>query len=125
MSTDLLLEGVYIPSCMRRPPCCVQGLVTQPCICGFAAVTVQDTNSPPLCMYPQNPGNITVAEVLAMLPYANAVAIFTISGQVLLDAVKNGLSLYPNGGRFLQVSRAAISALFSYPYGVLFLQLRV
>uniref|UniRef100_A0A383W8U0 5'-Nucleotidase C-terminal domain-containing protein n=1 Tax=Tetradesmus obliquus TaxID=3088 RepID=A0A383W8U0_TETOB len=52
----------------------------------------------------ENPGNITVAEVLAMLPYANAVAIFTISGQVLLDAVKNGLSLYPNGGRFLQVA---------------------
>lgn len=52
----------------------------------------------------EEPGNITVAQVLAMLPYANAVAIFSISGQVLVDAVKNGLSLYPNGGRFLQVS---------------------
>jgi 2',3'-cyclic-nucleotide 2'-phosphodiesterase (5'-nucleotidase family) len=41
---------------------------------------------------------------MAMLPYANAMAIFTISGQVLIDAVKNGLSLYPNGGRFLQAS---------------------
>jgi 2',3'-cyclic-nucleotide 2'-phosphodiesterase (5'-nucleotidase family) len=55
----------------------------------------------------QAPGNITVAEVLSMLPYANAVAIFTITGQVLLDAVKNGLSLYPTGGRFLQVKAAA------------------
>jgi hypothetical protein len=46
-----------------------------------------------------------------MLPYANAVAIFTISGQVLIDAVRNGLSLYPNGGRFLQASVAACVSL--------------
>ncbi|KAF6254137.1 Metallo-dependent phosphatase-like protein [Scenedesmus sp. NREL 46B-D3] len=50
------------------------------------------------------PGNITVAQVMSMLPYANAVSIFSVSGQVLIDAVKNGLSLYPSGGRFLQVA---------------------
>lgn len=54
------------------------------------------------CM--QDPGNITVAQVMAMLPYANANAIFTITGQVLINAIKNGLSGYPAAGRFLQVS---------------------
>lgn len=58
----------------------------------------------------QAPGNITVAQVMSMLPYANAVSIFSVSGQVLIDAVKNGLSLYPSGGRFLQVRCGPIIA---------------
>jgi hypothetical protein len=38
-----------------------------------------------------------------MLPYANAVSIFTVTGSALVEAFKNGLSAYPSGGRFLQV----------------------
>ena len=50
-------------------------------------------------------GNLTVGQVLTMLPYANAVAIFTIKGAALLAAARHGLSAYPSGGRFLQVQR--------------------
>lgn len=71
------------------------------------------------------PGNITVADVLSMLPYANALSIFSISGQVLIDAVKHGASGFPNSGRFLQVSGiryyhnngAFLSAVFLNPDG--------
>lgn len=49
-------------------------------------------------------GDLTVGTVLTMLPYANAVSIFTVKGSVLIAAVKNGLSAFPTGGRFLQVS---------------------
>lgn len=49
-------------------------------------------------------GDLTVGTVLTMLPYANAVSIFTVKGSVLIAAVKNGLSAFPNGGRFLQVA---------------------
>jgi hypothetical protein len=48
-------------------------------------------------------GNLTVGTVLTMLPYANAVSIFTVKGSALIAAIKNGLSSYPSGGRFLQV----------------------
>jgi len=52
-------------------------------------------------------GDLTVGQVLTMLPYANAVSIFTVKGSALAAAIKNGLSAYPNGGRFLQVCSAA------------------
>lgn len=51
----------------------------------------------------QMSGDLTVGQVLTMLPYANAVSIFTVKGAALIAAIKNGLSGFPNGGRFLQV----------------------
>lgn len=48
-------------------------------------------------------GDLTVGTVLTMLPYANAVAIFTVKGTALIEAARNGFSAYPTGGRFLQV----------------------
>ena len=53
-------------------------------------------------------GDLTVGQVLTMLPYANAVSIFTVAGSALIAAVKNGLSAYPSGGRFLQVGSAKL-----------------
>lgn len=52
-------------------------------------------------------GDLTVGQVLTMLPYANAVSIFTVKGSALAAAIMNGLSSYPNGGRFLQVRSTA------------------
>lgn len=48
-------------------------------------------------------GDLTVGQVMTMLPYANAEAIFTIDGATLLAAVRHSLTAYPSGGRFLQV----------------------
>lgn len=68
------------------------------------------TNVPPaaialLLLCPEQlTGDLAVGTVLTMLPYANAVSIFTVKGSVLIAAVKNGLSAFPSGGRFLQVT---------------------
>eukprot|EP00775_Hariotina_reticulata_P004008 gene4008-4259_t len=39
-----------------------------------------------------------------MLPYANLYVIFTVTGQALLNAIRNSFTAYPFGGRFLQVA---------------------
>jgi len=52
----------------------------------------------------QKPGNVTLGQVLTMLPYADLYVIFTATGQALLNALRNSFSAYPSGGRFLQVA---------------------
>lgn len=80
--------------CANRQPQLFHGFEAEVCCVLFpaaAAAVLQLT------------GDITVGQVLTMLPYANAVSIFTVAGSALIAAVKNGLSAYPSGGRFLQV----------------------
>lgn len=50
-------------------------------------------------------GEITKGEVLTVLPFKNTLATFEISGQVVIDALENGVSQVEDvKGRFLQVA---------------------
>ena len=50
-------------------------------------------------------GDVTMGEVLTVLPFQNTLSTFEISGQVLIDALENGVSQVEGGaGRFPQVS---------------------
>ncbi len=50
-------------------------------------------------------GDVTMGEVLTVLPFQNTLSTFEISGQGLLDALENGVSQVEEGaGRFPQVS---------------------
>ncbi len=50
-------------------------------------------------------GQITMGGVLGVLPFQNTLSTFTVSGDVLLKALENGVSqLEDGGGRFLQVA---------------------
>ncbi|MDK3019518.1 bifunctional metallophosphatase/5'-nucleotidase [Pseudodonghicola flavimaris] len=50
-------------------------------------------------------GDITMGEVLTVLPFQNTLSTFEISGQGLIDALENGVSQVEDGaGRFPQVS---------------------
>lgn len=50
-------------------------------------------------------GNVTLGDVLTVLPFGNLVSTFSLSGENLLAALENGASQMQEGaGRFLQVS---------------------
>lgn len=50
-------------------------------------------------------GEVTMGEVLAVLPFQNTVATFDVSGAALVDALENGVSQADSGaGRFPQVA---------------------
>ncbi len=50
-------------------------------------------------------GNVTLGDVLTVLPFGNLVSTFSLSGENLLAALENGVSqMQEGGGRFLQVS---------------------
>lgn len=50
-------------------------------------------------------GEITKGEVLTVLPFQNTLSTFEVSGQVLIDALENGVSeISEGGGRFPQVA---------------------
>ncbi|WP_373354413.1 bifunctional UDP-sugar hydrolase/5'-nucleotidase [Pseudoroseicyclus sp. CXY001] len=50
-------------------------------------------------------GEVTMGEVLTVLPFQNTLSTFQVSGQVLLDALENGVSQIADGaGRFPQVA---------------------
>jgi len=50
-------------------------------------------------------GEVTMGEVLTVLPFQNTLSTFQVSGQVVLDALENGVSQIEEGaGRFAQVA---------------------
>ncbi len=50
-------------------------------------------------------GEVTMGEVLTVLPFQNTLSTFEVPGQVLLDALENGVSeISEGGGRFPQVA---------------------
>ncbi len=50
-------------------------------------------------------GEVTMGEVLTVLPFQNTLSTFTISGRSIVDALENGVSLVEEGaGRFPQVA---------------------
>lgn len=50
-------------------------------------------------------GEVTMGEVLTVLPFQNTLSTFTVTGQVLKDALENGASQHEEkAGRFLQVA---------------------
>ncbi|PZX15236.1 5'-nucleotidase [Palleronia aestuarii] len=50
-------------------------------------------------------GEVTMGEVLTVLPFQNTLSTFEVSGQTLLDALENGASqMEEEGGRFAQVA---------------------
>ncbi|WP_425091155.1 bifunctional metallophosphatase/5'-nucleotidase [Tropicimonas sp. S265A] len=50
-------------------------------------------------------GEITMGEVLTVLPFQNTLSTFQATGQMLIDALENGVSKYDEGaGRFPQVA---------------------
>ena len=50
-------------------------------------------------------GDVTMGEVLTVLPFQNTLSTFEVSGQTVIDALENGVSDVENGaGRFPQVA---------------------
>ena len=50
-------------------------------------------------------GEVTMGEVLTVLPFQNTLSTFTVSGQTVIDALENGVSQVEEGkGRFPQVA---------------------
>lgn len=50
-------------------------------------------------------GQVTMGDVLTVLPFQNTLSTFEVSGKVLVDALENGVSRIEEGaGRFLQVA---------------------
>ena len=50
-------------------------------------------------------GNVTLGDVLTVLPFGNLISTFSLKGEDLLAALENGVSqMQDGGGRFLQVS---------------------
>jgi 5'-nucleotidase len=50
-------------------------------------------------------GEVTMGEVLTVLPFQNTLSTFQISGETLLEALENAVSQHEDGsGRFLQVA---------------------
>ena len=55
-------------------------------------------------------GEVTMGEVLTVLPFQNTLSTFQVSGQTLIDALENGVSQYEEvGGRFPQVAGMSFS----------------
>jgi len=56
----------------------------------------------------QGPGEFTLGDLVKILPMQSSCVLLEVSGQVLLDALHNGVSTYPKlEGRFAQVSGIA------------------
>ncbi len=52
-----------------------------------------------------DPGEVTMGEVLTVLPFQNTLSTFQVSGQAIVDALENGVSQVEEGaGRFPQVA---------------------
>lgn len=50
-------------------------------------------------------GEVTMGEVLTVLPFQNTLSTFQVSGQAMIDALENGVSKFEEGaGRFAQVA---------------------
>ena len=49
-------------------------------------------------------GPVTYGEVLGVLPFGNTIATFEITGSLIISALENGVSNYPEDGRFPQIS---------------------
>ena len=55
-------------------------------------------------------GEVTMGEVLTVLPFQNTLSTFTVSGQTIIDALENGVSQVEEGaGRFPQVAGIAFT----------------
>ena len=50
------------------------------------------------------PFDVTLGDAISVLPFGNSVAVATISGTQLWAALENGVSQFPSGGRFPQIS---------------------
>lgn len=50
------------------------------------------------------PYDVTLGDAISVLPFGNSVAVATITGAQLWAAVENGVSQFPSGGRFPQIS---------------------
>ena len=63
-------------------------------------------------------GEVTMGEVLTVLPFQNTLSTFQISGETLLAALENAVSQHEDGsGRFLQVSGMTFSVDLSMDAG--------
>ncbi|WP_328766101.1 5'-nucleotidase C-terminal domain-containing protein [Devosia aurantiaca] len=63
-------------------------------------------------------GEITVGEVITVLPFSNTLATVDISGADVIEALENGVSDVENGaGRFSQVAGLKYSYTLSKPVG--------
>ena len=50
------------------------------------------------------PFDVTLGDAISVLPFGNSVAVATITGTQLWAALENGVSQWPSGGRFPQIS---------------------
>jgi 5'-nucleotidase len=63
-------------------------------------------------------GSVTMGEVLTVLPFQNTLSTFEVTGQMLLDALENGVSQHEEGsGRFPQVAGMTFAFDPSQPVG--------
>ncbi len=63
-------------------------------------------------------GEVTMGEVLTVLPFQNTLSTFEVSGAVLVEALENGVSQYEEkAGRFLQVAGMKYAFDVSQPAG--------
>ncbi len=63
-------------------------------------------------------GEVTMGEVLTVLPFQNTLSTFTVSGQTIIDALENGVSQIEDGsGRFPQVAGMSFAFDGSQPAG--------
>ena len=63
-------------------------------------------------------GDVTMGEVLTVLPFQNTLSTFQVSGATILEALENGVSQHEEGaGRFLQVAGMKYTFDVSMPAG--------
>ncbi len=63
-------------------------------------------------------GEVTMGEVLTVLPFQNTLSTFEVSGATLVEALENGVSQYEEkAGRFLQVAGMKYSVDLAQPVG--------
>jgi len=63
-------------------------------------------------------GPVTMGEILTVLPFQNTLSTFQVPGQVLLDALENGVSQHEEGsGRFPQVAGMSFAFDLAQPAG--------
>ena len=63
-------------------------------------------------------GEVTMGEVLKVLPFQNTLSTFQITGDILMEALENGVSQHEDGaGRFLQISGMTMTVDLSMETG--------
>ena len=63
-------------------------------------------------------GEVTMGEVLTVLPFQNTLSTFRVSGQTMLDALENGVGQIEEGaGRFPQVAGMSFAVDVTAPAG--------